>query len=237
MIIDPKTNSMNYERCPNCNKSLNGNSIKVILTLLFFSLVTLSSFAQENIISSNGTVTDSISRLVIELEKRGHFTFKDIPINGSLNQFVAQLKKQGFTVMKTTDLDAILSGKFTGEDVYIFVQATTKTVYGVTVMYNKQTSWKSIKSQYENMKSMLTAKYGEPREIIEKFDASHSDYENLGLELYALSEDKCTYMTHFATETGNGMIRLRISPDASLVINYVDTVNYLLVSSKAYNDL
>jgi hypothetical protein len=44
-------------------------------------------------------------------------------------------------------------------------------------------------------------------------------------------------MTHFVSKTKNGMIRLKISSDASLVINYVDAVNYLLVSSEAQDDL
>jgi len=209
--------------------------MKIKLTLLIFTLYTLTSFAQVDTVFSKDTVTDSISRLNTKVEKQEHFTFKNIPIDGSLNQFVTKLKKQGFKVMKTTDLDAILSGKFTGEDVHIFVQATLETVYGVTVSYNKQSSWKAIKTKYDNMKSMLTEKYGEPMETIEKFDSS--DYQESGLELYALNEDKCTFMTQFATKTGNGMIRLRISSDASLVLNYVDTFNFMLVSGEAHDDL
>jgi hypothetical protein len=211
--------------------------MKTILTFLILTFATLTSLSQVDSISSNGTTNDSLSQLISILKKQGldHFRFKGIPIDSSLNQFVTQLKKQGFTVLKTTDADAILTGKFTGEEVHVLVQAGSKTVYGVTVMYNEQTSWNSIKSQYLNMKSMLTKKYGNPEETIEKFDSS--DYEDLGLELLALSEDKCTYMTHFATETGNGMIRLSISPDASLVLNYVDNLNYLFVSGEAYDDL
>jgi hypothetical protein len=211
--------------------------MKAILPLVILLLATLTSYAQKDTISYEPAITDSIGRLITELQRRGldHFTFKDIPINGSLNQFVAKLKKQGFSIKKTTDLDAILTGKFTGEDVHVFVQGTPKGVYGVTVSYKEQTTWKAIKTKYENMKSMLIAKYGDPNETIEKFDSSY--YEKSGLEFYALSEDKCTFMTHFVTKTGNGMIRLWISSDASLVINYVDTINFLLVNGKAYDDL
>jgi len=193
--------------------------------------------AQDDAVSFYKSLSDSTSLRYTELEKKlgGHFTFKDIPIDGPLNHFVDQLKKQGFTVMKITDLDAILTGKFTGEDVHLFVQATHKTVYGVTVIYEKETSWKSIKSKYENMKSMLTAKYGEPVESTEKFDSSY--FENSGMELYALREEKCTFDTAYTSETGNGMIRLRISPNANLVINYIDSLNYILLSSESFDDL
>ncbi|UKJ06199.1 hypothetical protein [Solitalea lacus] len=211
--------------------------MKKIFTLMVFTLSTLTSFAQVDNISAKSTVTDSVSYLKIKnkLKKLGHFTFKDIPINDSLNQFVAQLKKQGFTPWKITDLKAYLTGKFTGDDVHVMVEATPKTVYSVTVMYDKQTTWKSIKSQYDNMKSMLISKYGEPVESVEKFDSPY--YEGSSLELYALNEDRCTYRTVFASKAGNGMIQLKISSDASLVINYVDALNYMIVSGEARNDL
>lgn len=210
--------------------------MRIIFTSLIFMLVTLRSFGQADSISSKETVNDSLSRLITEFKKLNlpHFTFKDIPIDGPLDQFVAKLKRQGFLVMETTDVDAILSGKFTGQDVRILVQSSTKVVYGVTVIYNEQTSWKSVKNQYDNVKSILTKKYGEPMETIEKFDSP--DYQELDLELIALSEDKCTFMTLFTTKEGNGMIRLKISSDANLVINYVDSLNYLLVSDEAYKD-
>jgi hypothetical protein len=205
-----------------------------LLTLLFFAFAALTSFAQKDTTSFKH---DSLSRLITEFEKRGmdHLKFKNIPIDGSLDLFVAQLKKQGFTVMKITDSHAILSGKFTGEVVKVLVEAAPEKVYEVLVNYDKQTTWKAIKTQYENMKSMLHEKYGDPQETTEKFDPPY--YENSGLELYALSQDKCIYSTLFATKIGNGMIRLKITSDVSIAINYVDTINFLLVSGKAYNDL
>jgi|SRR5580693_7932569 hypothetical protein len=205
-----------------------------LLTLLIFAFATLTSFAQKDTTSLKH---DSISRIITELEKRGvgHLKFKDIPIDGSLDLFVIQLKKQSFTVLIIDKSHAILSGKFTGDDVKVLVQSTPEKVYGVTVNYDKQTTWNAIKTQYENMKSMLHEKYGDPQEITEKFDSPY--FENSGGELLALSQDKCTYSALFVTKTGSGMIRLRIASDASIAINYVDTINFLLVSGKAYNDL
>ncbi len=211
--------------------------MKKILTTLVFTFATLVAVAQEDLSSPGIPAPDSLNRIIATLEKCGigHFKFKDISIDGPIKPFVAQLKKQGFTVLKTTEVDAILSGKFTDEDVHLLVQATPKNVYGVTVSYSKQSTWKAIKTQYENMKSMLVAKYGEPKEIIEKFDSPNS--EKYGLELYALRNDKCTYMALFGTENGNGMIRIKIGPDASLVITYIDSINYLRLTGRNYNDL
>jgi hypothetical protein len=208
--------------------------MKVILTLLIFVFTTLTSFGQKDTTSLKH---DSINRIITELEKRGvgHLKFKDIPIDGSLEIFVAQLKKQGFTLLKIDESHAIISGKFTGDDVKILVQSTPEKVYGVTVNYDRQTTWNAIKMQYENMKSLLHEKYGDPQETTEKFAAPY--FENSGGELLALSQDKCTYSTLFVAKTGCGMIRLRIASDASIAINYVDTINFLLVNGKAYNDL
>lgn len=206
--------------------------MRTVLNLLIFTLVTLQSFAQAATISSNKTLNDSTSKL--NEGSLTHFTFKDIPINGSLNQFVTRLIKQNFKLIETSDHDALLTGRFAEKEVNILVQASSKTVYSVTVMYPKQTSWKAIKTQYENIKEILTAKYGKAKEIIEKFD--DPKYEKYSLELLALSQDKCDYMAHFITNTGNGMIRLNISNDANLVINYVDAINYLLVSNESYKE-
>lgn len=212
------------------------NKMKIILIILICSISILKSFSQIDSTSTNKTSVDSLSQIVSMLEKSGlnHFKFKGIPIKGTIKEFAKKLEKQNFTIIKTTKEIAILTGKFTGEDVQILVQASSNTVYGVTVVYNEHSSWKSIKNQYQSMKSMLTTKYGQPQETVEKFE---SDYEDLGLELLALSQDKCTYMTHFSSKSGNGMIRLSMSSDASIVLNYADTINYLKVSNEAYDDL
>ncbi len=206
--------------------------MKTLLYTLILSLSVMTSSAQTDTIHSN----DSISRMLNELKKSGieHFTFKGIPINGSLTQFVAQLKSLNFTLLKVTEADALLAGKFAGEEVHIFVQSAQNTVYGVTVSYEEKTSWKAIKTQYENTKALLISKYGNPKESSEVFD--EPIYEVPGMELSGLRKDKCNYSSTFVTENGNGMINLKISTNASLVLNYIDAMNYLLISGEIYKD-
>lgn len=208
--------------------------MKILPTLLILIFLSTTTFGQVDSIYS--TESNSITQLITELKKRDstHFTFKGIPIDGSLNHFVDELKKLNFAVIKSSNVDAILTGKFTGQEVHVLVQASSKAVYSVTVMFESQPSWKAIKTQYENVKYNLIEKYGQPKETVEKFDAPYDKVE--GLEFLALSDDKCTYMTQFATPTGNGMIRLSISSEANLVINYVDSINYLIVSGEALNE-
>ena len=211
--------------------------MKTILAILILIFVSLTSFGQVNSNSSDVVSSDSLTQIISSIEEQnlGHFKFKGIPINGKLNEFVSKLEKKGFVVLKTTEIDAILSGRFTGEAVHIFVQAGSKNVYGVTVMYTEKPTWMSIKAQYFRVKSMLTSKYGDPIESVEQFDSP--DYEESGLELFGLSEGKCTYMANFGSKEKNGMIRISISPEANLVLNYADAINYLSISKEAQDDL
>lgn len=56
------------------------------------------------------------------------------------------------------------------------------------------------------------------------------------MELYALKEDNCTYMSHFVADSQNGIILLSIANDASLMINYLDVINYSLTAKEAAKD-
>lgn len=203
------------------------------LVAIFLLAFPVCSFAQ----SENKFELDSINELVSKLKEKGvsHLRFKDIPISGNINSFVDELKKQEYKILKMSQESAILSGRFTGENAYILVQATPKSVYGVTVMFDEKETWKSIKSQYDNYKILLTKKYGEPIESQEKFDSDI--VENTETELYALKEERYNYYSFFKVNDGDGTIKLSISPNAQLVINYVDTINFLIAGIESQNDL
>src|SRR5690606_26358928 len=84
----------------------------IIILLLTFSIC---SFAQ----SENKSELDSINVLVSKLKEKGinHLKFKDIPIDGNINSFVNELKKQDYKILDVSQESAILTGKFTGEEV------------------------------------------------------------------------------------------------------------------------
>lgn len=197
-------------------------------------LVTLKSFGQVGSVLSNETEIDSISLRIAELKKLPRFTFRDIPIDGLLNEFVAKLKNQGFLVKKMTDETAFLSGKFAGEDVQIKVESSNKTVYSVEITYKNKTSWKSILTQYNEVRNMLNTKYGEPFATFQEFDSPHD--QKLGSELNALREGKCHFKNTILTKEGNGMVFLEISPDVSLVLKYLDLFNSIYPAFEKYLD-
>jgi hypothetical protein len=173
----------------------------------------------------------SIFSVKVGAQERKHFTFKEIPIDGSIANFVKELEKQNFKLEDITDVDAVLTGRFTGELVQIVVQGKKETVGSVNVIFPLRESWPATKERYDYIKSNLIEKYGEPKIVTEKFDEPYS--EGLGNEKQALKEGKCVYQCDFTTKVGEGIITLKIYVDMSIILVYVDTANYIKLRDEA----
>jgi hypothetical protein len=177
-------------------------------------------------IDSSKTIINQVSD-----EELKHFTFLDIPINGSIKQFVKELKKQKFVLEEITDVDAVLNGRFSGDKVQLLVQGEKETVLSVSVIFPLRNSWTETKETYNYIKTILVKNYGEPKIITEIFEKPFVD--GLGNEKEALKEGKCIFENHFTTEKGEGMLGLKIHTDMSIILEYVDTANYLKLSEEA----
>lgn len=57
-----------------------------------------------------------------------HLTFKGIPIDGTLNEYIAKMKQAKFTLIETTDGVALLSGEFAGYQDCIIGVKTLKNI-------------------------------------------------------------------------------------------------------------
>lgn len=173
----------------------------VYFVALFLSTV---SFAQNGIVS-----------------EESHLSFKGLSLSGSLDDFVNNLVSQGYILKDSQAVGALLKGSFASEsDCTIAVLTTNRTrqVYCVAVSFEKKTSWSSLKNQYQEYKTMLSSKYGEPSKFVERFMSPY--YEGDGYELQALRLDKCNYTSFF--EVHNGTVMLSMNNDASLVLYYSD---------------
>lgn len=197
-------------------------------TLCLFSM---SVFGQGNKSNNNQNDKDTITSII---ENHEHFTFLDIPINGTIRQFVKELKNKNFKLEDITEVDAVLTGRYTGEKVQLLVQGKKETVASVIVILPERESLYDATSRYTYIKSKLIQKYGEPEIIEEKFEEfNNKTYED---EKKALKDGLYIFESHFLSENGNGMIRLKIESDLSILIDYVDTKNYKLLSRDAFNE-
>lgn len=155
-----------------------------------------------------------------------HMTFKGIPMQGPLNDFVQKLKGKGFTLMESTKETAVLNGKFaTYDNCYVCVYTEKNNVSSVAVMFPEQETWNAITRRYYNLKEMLTEKYGAPVATIERF----SDREPVSdvMRFYAILKDECKYQSTFETKNGSmilSMIKVNFNT-ASVVIRYTDNIN------------
>ena len=169
----------------------------------------------------------------------GHMKFKGIPMEGTLNSFVAKLKAKGFTYIGQQDGTAILKGEFAATKnctIGVVRFSDKDQVNVVGVIFPEEDSWTGVYKSYLNLKEMLTEKYGEP-EVSERFsgDKPPSDF----LKFYALLHDECHYVSEFACE--NGKIQLTMTKQnydtASVLLRYIDKANVDETRKKVMDDL
>ena len=170
-----------------------------------------------------------------------HLKFKGVPIDGTLSEYVSKMKQAGFQLVKTDDGEAILEGEFAGYRGCLIGVSTLKSVNVVNtigVVFPAREDWSFLEGDYEHLKSMLTEKYGEPSDVVEKFQGygnPQTDQE----KWIKLITDNCTWYTIF--ETKNGDIQLSLEKgdygEYFVLLKYFDKINTEAVRSAAMEDL
>ena len=197
--------------------------MKTIFTSLFFALTILTVVAQD---SSN------ISK---------HLIFKGVPIDGPLDKYVSKMKLNGFTHIGTEDGTAVLKGEFAGyKDCTVGVSTLKQKdlVHKIAVIFPQQKTWSTLYGNYFDLKEMLTEKYGQPSDVIEKFD-SYSQPRDDDSKMYEVKFDRCKYYSIYEIEQGT--IQLSIEHDGVsscfIKLAYFDKINSNIVKEKAKGDL
>lgn len=162
--------------------------------------------------------------VISSFAQSSHLEFKNIPIDGKLSDFVSKLEKEGFVFKKyARDYVAVMEGVFAGNYATIYILATpeSKIVWKVTAGYNEKESWNSLKSDYLEIRSLYTTKYGAP-EHFEFFSKPY--YEGDGYELQALRKEKCTYASFYSLPLGTVVVE--ITQFCKVQVGYEDKSNY-----------
>ena len=183
----------------------------------------------------------TIAATAFAQEESGHLTFKGVPIDGTLNEYVAKMKQAGFTHIGTQDGTAILQGDFAGFKGCTIGVATLKTtnkVNTIGVIFPEQDDWASLENNYAHLKSMLTEKYGEPSDCVETFQGSilpQTDND----KLYELKMDRCTWYTTYSTPKGDIQLSMENQSAIScyVLLRYFDKINTDAVRKQAMDDL
>jgi hypothetical protein len=194
--------------------------MKKIITSLIVAFIAISSFAQ--------------------IQSSSHLTFKGVPIDGTLNEYVSKMKQNGFTHISTEDGVAMLNGDFAAYKNCIVGVATLKQkdlVSKITVIFPESDTWSLLSSNYFSLKEMLTEKYGKPSDSVEKFDGLEPRDDNS--RMYQVKFDNCKYYTTYIMDKGK--IQLSIEHDEVIrcfvMIAYFDKINSEIIKAKAIDDL
>ncbi len=195
---------------------------KILLTL-FLSLVVCTTFAQTNADSSK------------------HLVFKGVPLDGTLDEYVSKMEKNGFEHISTLDGTALLQGDFAGYKGCSVAVSTLKQndlVYKIAVAFPERDTWSTLSGNYFNLKELLTEKYGKPSTVVEKFDRESVE-KNDNYKIYEVQLDRCKYYSIW--ETDKGKIQLSIEHDGMkscfVKLAYFDKINSAVIKKQALDDL
>ena len=195
------------------------NMKKIIITAIL-ALATMISFAQT--------------------KSSDHLSFKGVPIDGTLNEFVAKMKQSGFTLIGTEKGIALLKGDFAGyKDCTLGVASLKQKdlVSKITVIFPERETWSSLSNNSFTLKEMLTEKYGEPSESVEIFQ-TYSEPKDDNSRMHEVKLDRCKYSTIF--ETDKGSIQLSIAQNdmvCFVTLGYFDKINGEVIKAQAIDDL
>lgn len=169
-----------------------------------------------------------------------HLTFKGVPIDGTLREYILKMQSNGFTHVATENGIALMKGDFASYKNCMVGVSTLKQkdlVSNVTVIFPERDTWSSLLSNYTSLKELLTEKYGKATREVEKFDGMEPDDDNS--RMHQVRFDRCKYFTTF--ETSKGSIELSIEHDDSkgcfVRLSYFDRINGDIVKAKAKDDL
>lgn len=168
-----------------------------------------------------------------------HMLFRGVPIDGTVESFAQSLVSKGFTKIGIQDGNTMLSGKFTGRDVIIVAYSSpaSKKVYRVGVIYQVDNTWSVIENLYNDLKSMLTQKYGAPA-LVNETTTEHSSLYSRD-KLFALRMDKLIWESGWLLE--NGAVSVKMAHQEALgvmvVIVYEDKINTDATTSEYIDEL
>lgn len=155
-------------------------------------------------------------------------SFNGVAISGSSSNAIAQFKAKGFRVTDASMQGAtIMKGNIGIEPVEIFIFETPKTkqVFKISIYFQEEKTWPSIKKTYTRYLETLSNKYGQPDYTYASFTNPY--YEGDGYEMSAVELEKCDYSSVWLNKD-NTNISVEISKYKQVKIIYENVINIAL---------
>ena len=195
--------------------------MKKIILLLLVACITTGSFAQ------------------LPGDSSTHLTFKGVAIDGTLSAFIFNMKLVGFEKLSSENGTAKLEGDFAGYKDCIVEVSTLKQkdlVSKIAVKFPVVETWVAIWSNYSSLKELLTEKYGQYANEVEKFETSFEPADSD--KMYYVESGRLTYHTRYERSNGNIELSIENSKAGGFVqLTYYDKVNSAVMKADALSDL
>jgi hypothetical protein len=127
--------------------------------------------------------------------------FDGVPVSGNIETFVNKMKEKKYTIVKESELGAVMNGYLAGQSVELFIGSTPKTrqVNRLTLYFTEWNEWTKLKYEYDNILSVFTDKYGKPDD---KYNQFLSPYGDAGTEMTAVENDKALFQCYWWKKDG-----------------------------------
>ncbi len=170
-----------------------------------------------------------------------HLSFKGVPIDGTINDYVKKMIQNGFKLIKTEDGTAFLNGDFAGyKDCFIGVSTLKQKdlVHKIAVVFSEKDTWSTLSTNYFDLKQMITEKYGNPFDVVEKFDSNSKSMDD-DSKMYQVKFDNCKYYSNWQTDKGEIQLSIdHINVKSCFVkLAYFDKINSAIIKAQAKDDL
>ena len=174
------------------------------------------------------------------MESSNHLKFKGVPIDGTLKEFTARMKRKGFKSIGSDDGFEVLQGDFAAFKecvIYVSTLDNKDLVSRISVAFPKEETWEYLYGDYKHLKELLTEKYGQPSSVTEKFQNRYIDDDND--RMHAVKMDMCKYETRFMTDKGEIVLWIEHESVMScfVMLAYKDKINGGIIKDIAKDDL
>lgn len=155
--------------------------------------------------------------------------FLGIKIDGPIEECYQKYVTKGFKLVSKEDNYYKLKGIVKNQTVELYLVGTpiSKKVCKLAVYFPEQSSWYSIKSDYKDIKSTITEKYGKPTDDYSFFSSPY--YEGDGYEETAVKVEKCHYAAiwnePYGPNTSGYNILVQISKWMQVSLQYENAKN------------
>lgn len=174
------------------------------------------------------------------MQNSPHLRFKNVPIDGTLDRFVARMERGGFKVKWKTSGRTVLRGDFADfRDCVVHVETLKgmDLVSSITVSFPDRDQWETLYGDYRHLKELLTTKYGKPASCVEKFQTSYSSCMDDNAKMHEVFMDRCKYRTRFATDKGEIILQIAHDGGKFVMLTYKDKINGSVIKNHAIEDL